>query len=346
MIIKITILTIIWLLIIPCFIGLNIIKYANKEDKNIFLAYIVGMLIEFLSFEILAIPFTFVKFSFRSLTYTWVVVILIIFGLSIYFNKDNFKSILKVNVEKIKIMPKILSVIFLILLFFQAYMSFNYMYEDYDDSNFVAKITIARDTNTLFVYDDMGIKYDKFPTRHVFSPFPYYTATISELIDCHPAIVAHTIFPVIFLILGYIVFYLIGNSLFKNDKNKTMVFMVILSILYIFGKYSRYAIFIRLLGRAWQGKSLLANIIIPFIMYLFLEYLEDNQKCKFFWIMLFITLWAADLLSSMSIFLPIIAAGILVVLYAIKDKDIKYIFSFIPCCLPSVVYGILYLIIK
>ena len=264
---------------------------------------------------------------------------------SIVLNAKNFKEIVKVNFNKIKSMPILLTCLFLILLAFQGYMSFTYMYEDYDDSNFVAKATIAKDTDTLFVYNDIGEKYTSLPTRYVFSPFPYYTATISEVVDTHPAIVAHTIFPVAFLIVGYVVFYLIGNSLFKDDKKKTMLFLVILSVLYIFGKYSRYAIFVRLLGRPWQGKSLLANIIIPYIIYLFLEFLGE-EKDNFYWVILFVTLWAADLLSSMSIFLPIIECSILVLIYTIKDRKIKYILKFIPCCLPTIVYGLMYLNIK
>lgn len=265
--------------------------------------------------------------------------------ISVIGNYGNFGKIVKDNINKIVSMPKILSLIFLGLLFFQGYMGFTYMYEDYDDSNFVAKATIARDTNTLFVYDDGGQKYASFPTRYVFSPFPYFTATIGELIGLHSAIVAHTVFPVVFLILSYIVFYLIGTSLFRNDKNKTMVFLIILSFLYIFGKYSRYSIFVRLLGRPWQGKSLLANLIIPFIFYLFLEYLGKEED-EFYWFLLLLTLWASDLLSSMSIFLPLIGAGILTALYSIKEKNIRYILKFIPCCIPSLVYGIIFLIIK
>lgn len=340
---KTLILSIIWLMIVPCFIGLNIIKIAKKD--NVFLAYIVGILIEFLVFEILAVPFTFLKFSFNSLKWAWTIIIILLTIISIIKNKMNFRKIINNNLDDVKKNPKILNIIFLILVLFQAYMGFTYMYEDYDDSNFVAKATIAKDTNTLFVYNDIGEKYDVFPTRHVFSPFPYWTATISELTYSHPAIIAHTIFPVIFIGLGYSLYYLIGIALFKNNKEKVFTFLIILCILYIFGKYSRYAIFVRLLGRSWQGKSLLANIILPFILYIFLEYIGDSEE-KFGWFLFFITLWAGDLLSSMSLFLPLISSGILVVLFAIKDKNIKYIFKFIPCCIPNLVYGIMYFIIK
>lgn len=339
------ILLIVLLLIIPTIIGVSIIKYDKKNNENILFAFIIGILIEFMVFEIIAIPFCLFRFSFISLRNTWILSILIITTISIFYDKKILKEIIYKNIKKIKKFPKLLTISFLILLLFQVYMSFFYMYEDYDDSNFVAKATIARDTNTLFVYDDLGQKYNEFPTRHVFSPFPYFTATIGDIVGVHPAIVAHTIFPVYFLIVGYIVFYLIGLSLFNNDKNKTIVFMIILSILYIFGKYSRYAIFVRLLGRAWQGKSLLANIILPFIMYIFLEYVgEENDR--FYWILLFITLWAGDLLSSMALFLPVIACSILVILYAIKDRKINYILKFILCCLPNLVYGIIFLFIK
>lgn len=343
--IKTLILSIMWLMIIPCFIGLWVIKYAKRDNKNILLAYIIGIFVEFLVFEMLAIPFTFLKYSFHSLKNTWLVIILILLGISIFLNRKNFKEIIKDNFEKIVAMPKILTIVFLGLLIFQGYMGITYMYEDFDDSNFVAKATIAKDTDTLFVYDDVGGKYDSFPMRHVFSPFPYYTAMISELVGIHPAIVAHTIFPVAFLIISYVVYYLIGTSLFKGDRKKTIVFMIILSLLYIFGKYSRHALFVRLLGRAWQGKSLLANITLPFIIYLFLEFLGE-EKDGFYWILLFITLWAGDLLTSMAIFLPLIEAGVLVALYTIKDKNIKYILKFIPCCLPNIIYGIMYLNIK
>lgn len=39
--VKEILLLILWLAIIPCFIGLYIIKFAKKDNKNIFLAYIV-----------------------------------------------------------------------------------------------------------------------------------------------------------------------------------------------------------------------------------------------------------------------------------------------------------------
>ncbi|MBR2289492.1 MAG: hypothetical protein IJ867_02525 [Clostridia bacterium] len=39
--IKTLLLSIIWLVVIPSFVGLAVIKFAKQDNKNIFLAYIV-----------------------------------------------------------------------------------------------------------------------------------------------------------------------------------------------------------------------------------------------------------------------------------------------------------------
>ena len=90
---------------------------------------------------------------------------------------------------------------------------------------------------------------------------------------------------------------------------------------------------------------MLCALILPFIWYLFIEYIGRKDD-KFYWFILFLTLWGSMLLSSMALYLPILAAGILTLIYAIKDKKLKYLIRFILCCIPSVIYGIIYLVIK
>ena len=108
------------------------------------------------------------------------------------------------------------------------------MHEDYDDSSFIAKATIAKDTNTLYKYSDVGEEYKTPPTRQFFSPYPFYTATLSVVFDIHPAILARSIFPVVFIPLAYMVYIMIGNVLFKGDKKKTFTFLIILSVIYMY----------------------------------------------------------------------------------------------------------------
>lgn len=338
------IISILVFIFLPIILGFGLLKF-KEDNKSIFLAFVLGFLIQWLVFEFFAVPMSFIGFSFNALRKTWTTMMIILAIVSIVVNKNDWKNIIEINIQEFKKSPKILGILTIILVFFQCYMSFSYMYEDYDDSNFVAKATIAVDTNTLFKYTDSGAVYTQFPTRHIFSPFPFYTATVATIVRVHPAIMAHTILPVVMLLICYSIYYLIALALFKNNKNKAFTFLVLLSISYIFGAYTRYSVYGRILARAWQGKSGIANIILPFIWYIFFKYIGEKNDA-FYWFVLFITLWAAVLLSSMALTLPIIAAGLLTLIYMIKDKKINYIFKFLLCCIPCVIYGLIYLQIK
>ena len=338
------IISILIFLFLPIILGFGLLKFKD-DNKSVFLAFVLGFLIQWLVFEFFAIPMTFIGCSFNTLRKTWTTMMIILAIVSILVNKSDWKEIISINIQDLKKNPKILGILTIILIFFQGYMSFTYMYEDYDDSNFVAKGTIALATNTLFKYDDIGNVYTQLPSRYVFSPFPYYTATVAAIVKVHPAIMAHTILPVVMLLICYSIYYLIGLALFKNNKNKTFTFLILLSVSYIFGAYTRYSVYLRILARAWQGKSGIANIILPFIWYIYFKYIGEKND-GFYLFVLFITLWAAVLLSSMALTLPIIAAGLLTVIYMIKDKKINYIFKLFLCCIPSIIYGLIYLQIK
>ena len=213
-----------WMFLVPIVLGLGILKLDKKGNKNVCLALILGLFTELLVFSMLAIPMTFLKCTFSLLKNSWAVIMILLSVVSIFFNRKNIKDIVKQNVDEIKGVPKILTVIFIILLAVQCYFPFRYMHEDYDDSNFVAKAVIAVDTDTLFVYDDAGYEYEEFPTRTILSQFPHYIGTIAVLSNIHPTVLAHTVFPVVFIVIAYCFFYVFGKSLFKNDQKKAMMF--------------------------------------------------------------------------------------------------------------------------
>ena len=331
-----------WFLVIPEFLGLAILRFNKKENISIVFSLIVGYLFEFMVYEIYAIPMTFLKMKFTTLSYFWIITIIVLFVISIKFNLDKIKSIIKDNLKELKKFPIVLSVIFVMIVGLQCFICFKYMHQNYDDSNFVAKATIAKDTNTLHKYNDIGEEYTSLPGRQLFSPFPFYTATMSLIMNLHPTIIARTIFPVVFIPLVYMVYYMIGNVLFKDNKKKTFTFLIILTVLYTFGSYTSRNIFTSLLYRIWQGKSILANLIIPFIWLIFMKYINKEEK-YYYWIILFITLWGANLLSSMSLSVCCIEVGILSLIYTIRDKKISYLLKSLICMIPSITYGIIYL---
>jgi len=343
------IMTAVWLIVIPTIIGFGILRIGKVEDKNFAIALIIGLLVEFVVYQSFSIPFTFAKYSFTLLTKCWMWTVIGILAISIAVNFYEFEiwSIIKKNFKALLKFPIILSLIVIMMIGYQCYHGFKYMFVDEDDSNFVGKANLAKTTDTLLIYDDTGKPYEEgeYPVRQIFSQFPHFTATISCLANIHPTILAHTIFPVIFIYVGYNVYYLLGKSIFKDDKEKVMTFMFIAALVILYGGYSRYSPAYRFLGRLWQGKNILVNIIMPFIMYLYLEHIGKERQL-FYWFVLLLTLWGDIVLSSMAFTLPIIVSGILTLLYMIKDRKISYAFLYLICIAPAVGYGLKYLSIK
>ena len=343
------------LIVIPILLGLLLLR-KDDEKNNIILAFLVGFIVEIFSYQLLAMPFLLLKRTLTELTICWFGIIGLACVVSVFLLIKNkrIKEIGGKNWEEFKKYPKVPLIILTALICFQAYYGFSYMHIDEDDSNFVAKAVVARQTNSLYAYDDQGNLNEKYPYRQFLSQFPHYTATISMLCDVHPTILAHTIYPVIFLVHIYAVLFLVLSALFKKveDKaseesekdsryDKIAIAMVLLGIMFIVGNFSRYALPVRVLTRIWQGKNMLVGIVMPFILYLYLEKI-GKSKSIIYYIILFMTLWGSILLSTMAITLPLIEVGIMSLIVAIKERKLRYLLQLLIFAIPGIIHGIIY----
>ena len=91
--IKTILLTGLWLVIVPIILGLGILKFNKKGNKSVFLAWIIGLLVSFLVFELCSTPLIFAGKSFTTLKDYWFIIVLTLTVLSIIFNANNLKDI-------------------------------------------------------------------------------------------------------------------------------------------------------------------------------------------------------------------------------------------------------------
>ena len=344
----------VWFIIIPILLGLLITHFMKKNKNNLLYSILIGYFCEFSIYQLLTIPFTYMEKSFNSLYYTSLGICLFLSIISIIINFKEIKNILKNIRDSIKKISKILLLIILVIIGFQCYYGYRYMHIDEDDSNFVAKATISLQTNTLYKYSDTGEVNTEFPVRYVFSPFPVYTAAVAKFTGYHPMAIAHTAFPVIFLVLIYINYYLLGNILFKGDKNRSLVFLIFVSLLYMFGDDINLRSNFRFaLVRLWQGKAVLGNLIIPAIIVMYDGFVEDEKKFSN-WIAVFFTMFSSCLVSTMGFALAPVMLGTLIIIYSIKNivekksfkEFLKFSFCSLLCCAPNLVYAAMYAIEK
>lgn len=361
--------------IIPELLGLLVTKFLNKEKNNLILAFVVGYLIEFAICQLVAVPMIFMNAKFTTLLYIYIGINLILSLVSIVINLKRFKELITSNIEYIKKMPKLLTLVVIILVGIQVYGLVGYMHLDDDDAFYVGTAVTSVQTNTIYKYSpttgsDAGEHLD---LRYKLGPFPVYYAIMSNIINIHPTIFAHTIMPIVFLPLAYMVIGLLAKRLFKDDKEQTMLFLIFINIMSIWGNYSIRNNFSFLLFRIWQGKSILANIIIPGVWLFYLLGKENDFKLINY-IMIFILILAGCLTTTMGIALPPLSLMLLAIADEVskinfKDqKDTKHlirrqkdkfsinefininkerfknIIKCLVCCIPAIVYGLIYFI--
>ena len=329
--------------IVPTLLGLLITNFM-KEKNNVFFGFVLGIITEFASFEIIYLLMYFMSYSLKILELAWLLIILIMCVISIIINAKRSKEIFKSQIKLIKSLP-ITILLFILLISIQMYFPARYMQiVDPDDAFYVASVTTTIETNSLFKYNPYdGTEYQEMPLRYSLSGLFAYFATISEFLDIHPAIVMHTIFPPIIILSEYIVYALLANKLFNGNKEKVSYFLIILATIHIFGYISIYTNFSFFAYRSWQGKSLIANFCLPLEWLMYLYCIENSNKV-IYWLNLLFVMISACFVTCMGVFLAPIILAILSLINFIQNKKFNDVVKAMLCCLPEVILGLIYLV--
>ena len=348
---------IILLVIFPIMLG-EIIRYHYfKGEKPLVNAlifdYVFGYLLEFAIFQVISVPLILLGASFSVMVWCFIVWNIVLVAYSIYLSciKDrrNNSIILKISKEikniKSRLSNKVLlflSIIAFILIGFQIYIPTAYMHEDDDDIFYVGTAVTSIYENSMFKVNPRTGEQEGIEWKYVLGPFPLYNAVISKLIHVHPTITAHTILPSAFILLCYGVYYLIGKKLFKNDDNSTLLFIIFMSFINLFGNYSIRTSSTFLLFRIWQGKAVLANYIIPMFWLLWMMQEEHESKLSYF--LYVIAILAGMFTTSMGNVFPPMILCILAFIRFIQERDFKRFMKTALCCIPIGLFCGIYVI--
>ncbi len=224
------------------------------------------------------------------------------------------------------------------------------IHTDDDDALYVATATTAIDMDSLYVINPYtGAEYAELPARYVLSPWPMFGAVWAFATTIRPVIVFHTVFPAVLIPMAYLAMYILGKVIWQDDeacRMKTYAFLVALSFLHIFSAFSTWSMGMRLLIRVWQGKIVLASLILMILFALMLHEWDSEKVTRRMGLYLIITMIAGCFVSSMGVLLTGATLGCLIVARFILTKNIRYCLTLLPCFLPNVVLGGIYLLIK
>ncbi len=335
------ILTLFWLVFLPFACGTLLLTVTKRKTMCFSLCMLCGYLVMFSVCEICFVPLILMKQPFHTAAYAMAGILCILALVSVFFCRKNLLFLLKDTYYELRSQsPLFYAALILILIQIFAYVFF--MTIDQDDAFFVATAADAIQYDTMYQVEPyIGYRAYVLPYRYVLSPMPMFYAFLAKFTGFHAAVIAHTVLPVFLVSTAYMVYYLIAEQLFHGKKDSVGLFLVLLSVIHISSYYSVYTQGTFLLTRIWQGKAILAAILLPFLFYnCFMQHLPEREKGG--WAVCLLTVLSCCMVSSMGIVLAPILCGLFAVLFGVFGRNWRYLLGSIICVLPSLVLALIY----
>lgn len=354
MVLSITMLVLI-LAVAPFLIGLMPCTFIARERRTPSLVYILGTVINFALMQLIAVPMIIVDgFGFNKIVIIYSV-LLVLFsimgtGLAIWRVKVEKHYFAQELLRKNRTLEeKIEWAMFIAIVIFQIVMYVRMESFDGDDAYYVVQSVLSYETGTLYrIRPYTGLSTD-MDLRHSLAVFPVWMAYLAQVSKISPTIIAHSVVGIMVIPLTYLVYMETGKSVLSKERKKLPVFMIFVAIMQVFGNVSIYTNATFFLTRTWQGKSILANFVIPLAFCLLLvifdseKYEKDNKIV--YWIMLGIINIVAAMCSTTSVLLMAMLIGFAGLVMSIREKNMQILLRLIVTCIPLVVYGCMYLLI-
>lgn len=344
-----------WLIFVPGAAGvpyMNVnhnrnVNHKQKKYAPLGECLLAGYLVMLCAAELLILPATYLKLSLKLTTAIFAAVMLLMAAYGLWSLKGQYRE--RFCYGKVKEWLGNTTPWFwlgVLMAAVQVFIAVFYAHMDADDAFYVGTASAAVETNTVFSVDPYtGAPYQFLPRRYVLSPFPVLLAVVSRLCGgLHPAITAHVVYPAVFLPAVYLCFYYMGKKWFPKEREGSGLFLVFAAAMTWFSGFSVYTAGNFTLVRIWQGKALLTALLLPLTFYLCFAVLME-KKSEYPAILLFMANLACCHVSSMGIMLSPVMIGIFAVMGMWKNRSLKCLLKGLACCLPSIVLGIVYLLL-
>lgn len=336
-------------LVFPLIIGLLWTKGIKRYKYSMAMAVVIGLVTMLAVFEILAVPLILQKQSFHLLVIVWKISVWCLFLVSLLINIKRFKGFVQLYIRKTKTLDRTQIFIWLTTLFliaFQIYMPVGHMRVDTDDARFVAEAMEAYELDTMLQYHPITGEFLGEPIgemkQDAASPFPIFMALVGILLHLPPTVSTHIFFPILFIITAYLVYYLIGDYFTHENGKYTGLFLFFIALLHCFAYESIYAAGYTLLAVIWQGRSVLAMVIMPYLWLILMQFMDGGEEQSSYYFLLLVVVIGGYLTSSMAMELFPIMIGTYAVIIGVKRQSFIYtillLFLLFPCVIGYCIY--------
>lgn len=343
------------LILAPYGTGLMINAMLEAKQRSMGISYISGFLALLALFQLIAVPVVFLDaWGFSTIVKLFTGASAIMAGLGIVramhsWRKGNNIWHSSFSLKERTVSERIQWILVFVLIGLQLIMALTHASFDGDDAYYVVQSLITDETDTLYRILPYTGRSTALDYRHSMAVFPIWIAYLARVTGIHATIISHTILPLILIPFTYWIYLEVGKQLFKEKTQQLPGFMILVCVLQIFGNTSIYTASTFFLMRTWQGKSMLANVVIPavFMVLLWIFDREGEKRAlgKGLWILLFVLNIVAAMMSTASVFLNVVLLGVMGIVLAIREKDPWILLKIGLTCIPCGGYGLLYILL-
>jgi Family of unknown function (DUF6077) len=265
--------------VIAVLVGSIPVKVTNEKQSGLLKTILYGSVIMFVLFDMLVIVMTIMGQSLTLLTQIWAVLI----GIASVLSAIIAKGFLFEQIKKLPMKLKsftYLDGVLIILIGIQIVVCVKYVFLHSNDAYYVGMATTTLNTDRLLSYSPytgVEINWIDYKT-HLIASLPVFWAMLAKLFGVSGALMCHSIIPIIFIPIGYILYREIGLLLFKQDKRVANLFVIILCFSNFFIGKNYDSSYELLSTSIWQGGTFLYNIALPGVFYFEFKFLRRNRK--------------------------------------------------------------------
>ena len=329
------------ILIIIIFIAITFIWGRSfllriKGDLSFSNCMLIGFLVYFSLFQLIAFPMTVIQRSLTELTYSWVLLAVAICILCLmdksFWAADLF--FIKKSVFSWEFFAAFLAGIALICFMVNSNVN------GWDQTYYIGGVNTFVATDSMYIYDGTGgWKQDSLNMRYVISSFWINDAVFAKLFSVHGTLVCKYYNTFLSGFFSVLVVYALGKQIFKEKKHgyRAVVIWILANFTMVSGGDDD------LLLRGMENKPLCAHFVLPIVLLIIIRIWGDTQKTEH-WKCLFLANFASVAISGTALALvPIINACCLGANW-LYERNGKNFWRMVVCMTPCLLYMVIYIL--
>lgn len=315
-------------MLLVCFFMFGSLITCRTKGKNVplFFTINIGFLMYFAVFEIMAFPMKILLQPLSRLSIAWVLIVLIMCCISLILNRRVWFS--HTNWKYFKYNLWMIIAVALVISGMTYLVTNNIHYgSTIDSAYYIGASGSSVLTDSIEQYDPYtGVKRDALDPLYILLTYSVHNSVISQITKIHPLIVYRLIMSSVTVIISSLALYNIAAEFLKKRKMMILSVWLIMLAVYMCG-YSMYSPSGFLFYRAFEGKTILAVIVIPTLLLMLIRTIKyEFRKWDFVGIVGTLIGGMAFSMSAMLLMPALISMYYVPIL--LKKKELKILWQY------------------